>query len=347
MHPDDVPKTAFKTHEGHYEYLVMQFGLTNAPASFQSLLNEVFRMYLRKFVLVFFYDILVYSKNLQEHMEHLEKVFQLLRANKLFVKASKCSFGNNKVEYLGHFISAKGVATDPSKVVAVKNWPIPQSVKALRGFLGLTNYYRRFVKNYGGISKPLTDLLKKEAFTWNEQATHAFESLKEAMTTAPVLALPDFSQEFVVETDACGWGIGAVLMQKGHPIAYISKALSLKNQALSIYEKELLALIYAVSKWTHYLSGRSFVVKTDHESLKYLLEQRIHTKLQQTWLAKLMGFDFTISYKKGKENMVADALSRLPNSELLITAVSTISPSIYKDIRVTWTTDQKLRELIE
>ncbi|GKV15302.1 hypothetical protein SLEP1_g26098 [Rubroshorea leprosula] len=246
MHPDNMPKTAFKTHKGHYEYLVMPFSLTNALATFQSLMNE-------------------------EQMEHL-KAFQLLRANKLFAKTSKCSFGSRKVEYLGHYISAEGVAPNPNKVEAVKNWPIPQSVKAFKGFLGLTNYYRQFVKNHGGISKPLTNLLKKEAFTWNEQATHAFKSLKEAMTTAPVLALLDFSQEFVVETDACGWGIGVVLMQKGHPIAYISKSLSLKNQALSIYEKELLALIYVVNQWTHYLFERPFVVKTDHESLKYLLE---------------------------------------------------------------------------
>ncbi|GKV50520.1 hypothetical protein SLEP1_g57222 [Rubroshorea leprosula] len=345
MYPPDVPKTAFKTHEGNYEYLVMPFGLTNAPSTFQYLMNDIFRVYLRKFVLVFFDDILVYSKSLEEHIYHLRQVFKLLRDNELFAKQSKCFFGCDKIEYLGHYISEEGVSTDPKKILAVQQWPQLKTVKELRGFLGLTGYYRRFIRNYGSLSKPLTKLLKKEGFHWSREASEAFESLKHAVTTTPVLVLPDFSKEFVVETDASNARIGAVLLQQGHPIAFISKALSLRHQSLSVYEKELLALIYAVRKWSRYLTGRHFIVKIDHQSLKYLLEQRISTPLQQAWLAKLMGYDFSISYKKGKENVVADALSRVSSNQLMQMVVSRILPGIYEEARLSWEVDPVLREI--
>ena len=208
------------------------------------------------------------------------------------------TFAQSSVEYLGHLISAQGVATDPKKIEAVQQWPTPRNVSQLRGFLGLTGYYRRFVQGYGTISKPLTALLKKEQFKWNENAEEAFQQLKFAMTSPPVLALPDFSQPFIVETDASGRGIGAVLMQGGHPLAYISKALSPKHQGLFVYEKELFAIVYAVSKWQHYLYGRHFIIRTDHHSLKYLLQQRITFPGQHSWLTKLMGYDYEVVYKK-------------------------------------------------
>lgn len=272
MHEPDVPKTAFKTHEGHYEFLVMPFGLTNAPSTFQSLMNNIFQPYLRKFILVFFDDILIYSRSFSDHIHHLSIALQVLRENLLYAKSNKCFFGHSSIEYLGHVISSGGVYTDPQKVAAVRDWPTPITLKQLRGFLGLTGYYRRFVKDYGKIAKPLTDLLKKDAFHWTEGSNQAFMALKQAMITAPVLALPNFSKEFIIETDASGQGIGAVLMQEGHPIAYISKALSDRFQTLSTYEKEMLAILMAIKKWESYLVDRHFVIKTDHQSLKYLLE---------------------------------------------------------------------------
>jgi hypothetical protein len=283
MRPEDIDKTAFKTHEGHYEFLVMPFGLTNAPSTFKALMNSVFKRYMRKFVLVFFDDILVYSKDLQSHYEHLRLVLELLRSHTLYAKHSKCVFAAKRVEYLGHVITCQGVSTDDSKIEAMKQWPQPSKIKQLRGFLGLTGYYRRFVKSYAIISHPLTQLLKKNSFHWSQTAQVAFETLKQAMIEAPVLKLPNFNEEFVVETDASGGGIGAVLQQGGHPIAYFSKTLSLRHQTLSTYERELLAVIQALDKWRGYLLGNHFKIKTDHFSLKYLLDQRITTLAQMKW----------------------------------------------------------------
>ncbi|XP_074342931.1 uncharacterized protein LOC141680663 [Apium graveolens] len=215
----------------------MPFGLTIAPASFQSWMNVVFRPLLRKCVLVFFDDVLVYSKNFEDHWIHLAAVFQLMKDNNMFMKASKCAFAVQKIEYLGHFISAQGVETDPNKVSAVNSWQVPRSVKELRGFLGLAGF------------------VKKEAFEWTKHAQKAFEELKVALTTTPVLAVPNFDLSFIVEIDASNKGIRVVLMQQGHPLAFISRTLGPKWQKLSVYEKELLNIVFAVQKWEQYLSA--------------------------------------------------------------------------------------------
>jgi hypothetical protein len=260
---EDVPKTAFRTHEGHYEFLVMPFGLTNAPSTFQSLMNHIFQPYLRKLILVFFDDILIFSKDEDSHRNHLQLTLEVLRSHKLFAKKSKCKFGCKEVDYLGHIIAESGVRADPGKIKAMVEWPLPTNIKALRGFLGLTGYYRKFIKGYGSIVAPLTTMLKKNAFHWDAAAREAFQNLKATVTEAPVLALPNFAQPFVIECDASGLGIGAVLMQEGKHIAYLSKALKGRALLMSTYEKELFALVTAIQKCRPYLLGQIFMVKTD------------------------------------------------------------------------------------
>ena len=197
-------------------------------------------------------------------------------------------------------------------------WPIPKDVKALRGFLGLTRYYRKFVKGYGQISAPLTALLKKDSFVWTLEATIAFQLLKEAVSCPLVLALPDFIKPFIVECDASGLGLGAVLIQDHRPIAYHSQALKGSKLSFSTYEKELLALVVTMKKWRPYLLGRPFVIKTDHHSLKYLLKKRVGTLAQQKWISKLLGYAFIVEYKLVKENVVADVLSRRQCDEVVV-----------------------------
>jgi hypothetical protein len=269
----DIQKMAFKTHDRHWEFKVMPFGLTNAPATFQAIMNTIFAPMLRKFVLVFMDDILVYSRNLQEHANHLKQVFQLLQDNQLYIKQSKCSFTQPQLEYLGHIIGVNGVATDREKITTVHQWPTPTSAKQVRSFLGLTGYYRKFIRQYGIISRPLSDLLKKHTiFLWTTIHQASFEALKQALVTALVLKLPDFSQQFSIEIDACDTGVGVVLMQQGHPVAYMSKALGPKNAALSTYEKECLAVLMAIDKWKSYLKHGEFTIVTDHKSLLHLTD---------------------------------------------------------------------------
>ena len=266
----DEHKTAFRTHNGLFEFLVMPFGLTNAPATFQSAMNHIFEPLVRKGVLVFMDDILVYTSTLDEHVALLQQVFDIIQQHQFLIKLSKCSFGQQQIEYLGHCISPLGVSTEPSKVSAVQQWPVPTNLKELRGFLGLTGYYRKFIRHYGMISRPLTALLKKGTpFQWTTATHEAFSLLKQALTEAPVLAIPDFHQPFILETDASDTGLGAVLMQDGHPLAFLSKPLCPKNQALSTYEKECMAILMAVEKWRPYLQHKEFITKTDHKSLLY------------------------------------------------------------------------------
>ena len=216
----------------------MAFSLTGAPGTFQGAMNVTLAPGLRRFVIVFFDDILIYSRSYEAHVQHVALVFQWLAAENWKIKLSKCKFAQRQVSYLGHVISSSGLSTDPAKVQAIQDWPPPTSVRDLRGFLGLAGYYRKFVRNFGIIAKPLTDLLKKDAlFVWTSIHESAFLTLKTALSSAPVLALPDFSIPFEIETDASGVGVGAVLQQRGHPLAYISKALGPRNQGLSVYEK--------------------------------------------------------------------------------------------------------------
>lgn len=285
MLPEYEHKTALKTHHGQFQFRVMHFGLFTSPGTFHCVMNFLFPG-VRKYVLVFMDDILVFSKSLEDHVKHLQVVLSILRENQFYVKESKCSFRQQSLEYLGHIISDKGVTTDPSKTTAMLEWPVPTNVTELRGFLGLTSSCRKFVQNHGIIAKPLTMLLKIE---WSFEAQTAFLQLKKAMASTPMLSLPNFEKPFCVETDACDSGVGAVLTQEGHPIAYYSKALWVKNQKLSIYEKEFLAIMMAIDKWRPYLSRGPFVIRTDHQSLCHLGDQILTSDLQRKAMTKLVG----------------------------------------------------------
>jgi hypothetical protein len=348
MKEEDIPKTTFRTHEGHYEFLVMPFGLTNAPSTFQGLMNSIFNPFLRKFVLVFFDDILIYSKSWEDHVRHVDKVLQLLKEKQLYAKPSKCFFGVKEVEYLGHIVSHEGVKVDPNKIKAMMDWSIPKTLKNLRGFLGLTGYYRKFVRNYGRITTPLTTLTKKDAFSWTPEETQYFEQLKEVMCKAHVLTTPDFTKTFIVECDASRNGIGVVLMQEGRPLAFESRPLKGKDLHKPIYEKEMMEILHALKKWRPYLIGRNFKVKIDHDSLKYFLEQRLSLEEQQKWVTKILGYDFEIIYKKGKKNVVADALSRKDEDvEAFLCAISIIQPDWIIEARDEWKNDENMWTLIQ
>lgn len=219
---------------------------------------------LRQGVLVFRDDILVHTETLEEHVERLTQVLQLLAQHEMYTKCSKCMFAQHSISYLGHIISYQGVSTDESKVQAIKEWPVPDTVKKLRGFLGLAGYYRKFVRNFGVINKPLTNLLRKGVvFVWTPVTDAAFTAVKKVLVDAPILALSDIKKRFVVETDASATGIGAVLMQDFHPIAYLSKALAPHSLGLSAYEKECLALLLVVDHWRSYLQHAEFTIRTD------------------------------------------------------------------------------------
>jgi hypothetical protein len=267
----DLPKTAFRTHEGHYEFLVMPFGLCNAPSTFQSLMNHVFHPFLCHFVLVFFDDIIIYRKTWTNHLAHVDRILHILSQHQLFLKQSKCGFGTSEVEYLGHLVGKDDVGVDSKKLEAMQDWTHPKNLKSLHGFLGLTGYYRKFVKNYGKIATPINALLKKNSFTWTLATVEAFQTLKMAMCTTLVMALPDFTKTFVLECDASGKGICVVLMQEGRSLAFTSKQLFESNLGKSIYEKEMLAIFHVVDLWRPYLLGKHFQIKTYHQSLKYFL----------------------------------------------------------------------------
>ncbi|KAJ9687788.1 hypothetical protein PVL29_016309 [Vitis rotundifolia] len=254
MKEGDEWKTAFKTKYGLYEWLVMPFGPTNAPSTFMRLMNHALCEFIGRFVVVYFDDILVYSKNLDEHINHLHCVLAVLRKEKLYANLKKCSFCMDKVVFLGYVVSAKGIEVDEENVKAIKEWPTPKSINEVRSFHGLASFYRRFVKDFSTLAAPLTEIVKKfVGFKWGSEQDRAFNEIKERLCGAPLLALPDFSKTFEVECDASGIGIVAVLMQEKRPIAYFSEKLNGATLNYPTYDKELYALVKALETWQHYL----------------------------------------------------------------------------------------------
>lgn len=312
---DDVPKTAFRTRYGHYEFLVLPFGLTNAPATFMHLMHQTFRPFLDDFVIVFLDDILIFSKTREEHEEHVRKVLQMLRQEKLFAKESKCELFRTEVEFLGHIVGRDGVRMMEDKVKAVQEWPTPTRVSHVRSFLGTAGYYRRFIRDFSKISTPLSNLTKESTkFEWGHAQEAAFLQLKQSIMSAPVLVLPDPNVPYVVHVDASGYAVGAVLQQdqgKGlQPIAFLSKKMLDAETRYPVHEQELLAIIHALSTWRHYLHGRKFKVLTDHRSLQHFKTQPLLSNRQSRWKDVIANFDFDIEYIEGKKNVVADGLSR-------------------------------------
>ena len=330
MHEDSVAKTAFTSRHGHFEWLVLPMGLTNAPAEFMRMMETTFSAQLNKSVMVFLDDILIYSKTMEEHEKHLRAALKCCADKKLFIKQSKCQFFRQEVEFLGHYVGRSGIRMVEDKVRAVEDWPAPTRQKEVERFIGLAGYYRRFIKDFSKISAPLTELcgtLKKvkggtaartppkKKFVWGEDQRKAFEEVKRAVTSAPCLTLPDPDKPFIVHTDASGYATGAVLMQKFEdglkPIAFLSKKMRAAEKRYPVHEQELLAILNALKAWKHYLGGRRFTVWTDHQSLQYLESSTNATPRQLRWAAWLSEFDFAIKYAPGEKNVAADAMSRI------------------------------------
>ncbi|XP_021607608.1 uncharacterized protein LOC110611529 [Manihot esculenta] len=306
-----IPKTAFRTRYGHYEFLVMPFGLTNAPAAFMDLMNRIFHPFLDQFVVVFINDILVYSKIKEEHDRHLRIVLQTLREKQLYVKFSKCKFWLNEISFLGHVVSAEGIRVDPKKIETILAWKPPKNITEVRSFLGLAGYYRRFVKGFSQIAAPLIRLLQKIVkFEWNDKCQASFDRLKAMLTEAPVLTQPVSGKDFVIYSDAFHNGLGCVLMQDGKVVAYASRQLKPHERNYPTHDLKLAAIVFALKIWRHYLYGEKCYIYTDHKSLKYLPTQKALNLRQKRWMELLKDYDSIIGYHPGKENMVADALSR-------------------------------------
>lgn len=344
--PQDIPKTAFRTKYGHYEYVVMPFGLCNAPATFQRLMNDLLRDFLDDFVCVYLDDIIVFSPDRETHLVHVTKVLDCLRAEKLYVKLKKCSFFQRSVEYLGHIVTPEGVKVDPKKVEVVKNWPQPQNSRELLSFLGLAGYFRRFIPHFSKIAQPLYQLTQQSVkFEWSPACQESFQHLRLRLTSAPVLRLPNKHGTFIVSCDASGFAVGAMLEQvdaadqKPHVIAYFSKKMTPSETRYPIREQELLALVAALKHWEHYLRGRPFIVYTDHQSLIYIQTQKHLTGRLARWHNFMVDFEFEVRYRPGKNNPVADALSRAPDLELNLLLLDTISPDHQRQIKDAYSLD--------
>ena len=332
--PKDRPKTAFCTIEGRYEFNVMPFGLCNAPATFQRLMDMVLAGLQWTSCLVYLDDIVIFGKSFDEHLQNLSIVLQRIREANLKLQPTKCSLCREEVSFLGHIVSAKGVATDPRNTDKVKEWPTPTSSLEVQQFLGLANYYRRFVKDFAVIAKPLHRLTEKGAvFRWSEACQQAFAALRDKLTSTPILAFPDFSVEFVLDTDASGTGIGAVLtqVQEGteRVIAYASRTLSKAERNYCVTRKELLAAVYFIRHFRPYLLGRKFTLRTDHGSLTWLCNFKQPEGQLARWLERLQEYDFEVVHRRGRSHQNADALSRRPctqcGREFHLAAVNTIS----------------------
>ena len=311
----DREKTAFVTRYGSYEFLVLPMGLCNSPGTFMELMNFIFEHQLDRFVIVFLDDVLVFSKTLEEHEHHMREVLQILRENRLYAKMPKCDLIRREVDFLGHRVGAEGLDQEKAKTEAIVSWTVPTTKKELQRFLGLAGYYRKFIENYAHVAAPLTKLTGTSmAFEWTTEQQTAFDELKRRLVAAPVLALPDVSKPFVIHTDASVYAVGAALQQdqgKGlQPVAFMSVTLTEPQRSWPTHEQEMFAVVEGCRYWRHLISGRSVTARSDHNSLQHFFTQRTLSPRQVRWMEELAEYDIEIEYVKGKQNVVADALSR-------------------------------------
>ena len=313
----DRDKTAFICPRGQFRFRMMPFGLCNAPGTFQRLMDLILSGLNLEICLVYLDDIIIFSQTLEEHFERLETVFHRLVQAGLKLKPEKCVLLQKSVKFLGHVVSKDGVATDPDKTRAVADWPVPTSVSEVRSFLGLCGYYRRFVRDFATIAAPLNALTRKNAkFVWSSDAQRSFEALKVALTSPPVLAMPQDQGEFILDTDAAQASIGAVLSQvqagEERVVAYASRTLDRREQNYCVLRRELLAIVFFLKHYKQYLLGREFRVRTDHAALTWLRKTPDPIGQQARWLEVLEEFNFTVEHRPGKQHANADALSRRP-----------------------------------
>lgn len=328
----DVEKTAFQTRYGAFEFLVMPFGLTNAPSAFQRLMNQIFGAATDDFLLVYLDDLLIFSKTWEDHIKHVKQVMDTLEKHKLYAKRKKCTFAVKSVKFLGHIVSEQGIMVDPDKVAAMLSLAAPRNVSDLRSFLGSVNFYRRFIPRCGHRTSPLTDLLRAGAsFHWGVPQQRAFEDLKTALATAPVLHPPDMSKQFFLYTDASQVAVGAALMQEDAsgmvPVGYASKTLTETERRWATHERELFGVVFGCKAFRHFLVGGHSppVIRTDHKPLQHLETQRELTPKQARWLEYLTQFSPQLEYVPGDSNSVADMLSRLRQLPLKLRSSATLN----------------------
>ncbi|CAK9820223.1 Retrovirus-related Pol polyprotein from transposon 412 [Anthophora quadrimaculata] len=317
MDENDKEKTAFSVGNGLWQFKVMPFGLCNAPATFERLMEKVLSNLIWKICLVYLDDIIIYGKTFDEELRNLGEVFSRLRRAGLLMSPRKCDFFRQEVKYLGHVVSEQGVKTDPQKISAVQDWPVPETKSQLRSFLGLCTYYRKFVKNFSAIAKPLHRLTEeRQNFSWTHVCQQAFEHLKKQLAETPVLAYPLPEADFILDTDASNFALGAVLsqVQEGteRVIAYFSKTLGKSERNYCVTRKELLAIVKSVEHFHHYLYGRKFLIRTDHAALKWLLSFKNPEGQVARWIERLQQYNFEIRHREGKMHGNADGLSRRP-----------------------------------
>ncbi|GJX10067.1 putative reverse transcriptase domain-containing protein, partial [Tanacetum coccineum] len=309
---------AFRTWYGHYEFQVMPFGLTNAPAIFMDLMNGVCKPFLDKFVIVCIDDILIYSKNKKEHEKHLKAVLELLKKEKLYAKFSKSKFWIPKVQFLSHVINSQGIHIDPAKIESIKDWESPKTPTEICQFLGLAGYYQRFIEGFSMIAMLMTKLTQKGVkFDWGDKQEAAFQLLKKKLCSAPILALPEGSEDFVVHCDASYKGLGAVLMEREKVIFYASRQLKIHEKNYTTHDLELGSVVFSLKLWRHYLYTTKCTVFTDHKSLQHILNQKELNMRQRRWLELLSDYDCEIRYHPEKANVIVDAFSRKERSKQL------------------------------